>query len=118
MPRRPGTPLSAAEHAQRCAASQRARRVKLGVRKPRRWKGLALEQMRAAYELRAVKVDDLAAYFGTSRGHMMRLAKRHGWNRRSPGFLPPAAHRHRYKYIEARRWFGRAFALEVVTGMT
>lgn len=110
---RPQGPCSTAELEQRRVAAQNKR----PSRKPRRWKGQELAELRSAYELGAIKVDILARYFGTSRGQMMRLARHYSWKRRQPPPLPEAARRHRYLYSMAKKHGGRAFALEVVAGM-
>lgn len=79
-----------------------------------RWQGPELEALRQAYECRGVKVDDLAARFGTNRGHVGRLANRHGWKRRRISRLPEAAHRQWNLYRKVQAIAGHAAALEAV----
>jgi hypothetical protein len=82
-----------------------------------RWKSTALAALRHDYEVGASPVNDVAATHATSRGHVMRLAKRHGWKRRQADRLPPEAHANWNTYRNVQRWHGRAVALAVVAGL-
>ncbi len=111
---RPKGPCNALELEQRRAAAKTAR----PRRRPSRWKGETLLGLRIAYEeMPRLPVNDIAAFYGTSRGHLMRLAKQHGWKRRQADWLPAAAHDNWNLYRKVHRIAGRAVALEAVAGV-
>lgn len=60
-------------------------------RTPKRWHPGSEEFDRAAeaYADPDKPVDDICTEFGTSRGHLMRLARQHEWPRRQPPLLVP-----------------------------